>query len=150
MVWSSFTDIVDAVATLLADDAGLAVLTADKWNSALTVTKAFKLRQEVKVTDMPLVMITVPGQTTEYGTARTLYRTYRLRLYCGFQQTDRVAAQEEAIKFEEAIEQAFFSSTALDGLGAIVKPGDSASDEGFYHPVYFFVKEIHILVERTV
>lgn len=148
MAWGSFTDITDLVVAALAGYADLKTFCISNWKKPPAVRKFYKKREEVSLTELPLVMVTVPSQRSTPAAARLLYREYTLRLYCGFQEDDRGKAQDLIIKFEEFIEQALLIDAVLNAQNIEIEVGDSANDEGQLHPVYFIVKEFTILIER--
>lgn len=148
MSWPSFTIVTDAIKVALQNDADLKAFCLTEWQRAQKVEKAFKKREEILQTDLPVILFTVPAQKTGYAAGRLLHRKYVIRCYAGFQQHDRVKAHDEIIRFEEFIEQALLKDATLNDLGILITPGDSANDEGFYHPTYFLAKDFEVLVER--
>lgn len=150
MAWNSFTDVVDLIVSALKNNADLASFCTTNFKEALIVRKGIKRREEIGVHELPIVMVTVSGQQTSYGAGRLLYREYTVRFFCGFRQEDRTKAPDQVLKFEELIEQAVLTDAALNGDASSSTPGDSAYDEGFFHPVYFQVKEFKVMVERDI
>lgn len=147
MAWDSFTDMVGAILTALRGDAGITDFCRRNYQKPLTVRKGARKREEITLTELPLVMLTIPYQQSVYEGAQMIGRTYTLRAYCGFQQGDRERAVDELLKFEELLAEALLSVDMNDDA-ILVTPGDSAYDEGFSHPYYFFLKEFRVMVER--
>lgn len=150
MAWNSFADVVDLIISALKNNADLASFCSTNFRKTLTVRKGVKRREEVREDELPMLMVTVAGQQPSYGAGRLLYREYTVRLFCGFKQDDRAKAPDQVLKFEEFIEQAVLTDDTLNGDASSSTPGDSAYDEGFFHPVYFQVKEFKVLVERDI
>lgn len=150
MAWNSFADVVDLIVAALKANAELSAFCTANFRKALTVRKGIKRREEVREDELPIVMVTVAGQQTSYGAGRLLFREYAVRFFCGFKQDDRAKAPDQVLKFEELIEQSVLTDTALNGDASSSTPGDSVYDEGFFHPVYFQVKEFKVLVERDI
>lgn len=150
MGWSSFTAITDLIKSALENSAALSSFCIVNFDRAQAVRKAFQKREEIPLTDLPLIIITSPSLRNEYGAGRLLYRTHGVRLYAGFQQEDRAQAQDNIIKFEENIEQALLNDAGLNAQNIEIYVGDSANDEGFFHPVYFLAKDFKVLVAREV
>jgi len=150
MAWDSFTEVTDAIASALKDDAGLTELCTARWRRAQTVRKSLKLREEVSLTELPIIMITVPAMEVTRYPGGDFDRQYTIRLYCGFQQKAREKAVDELIEYEEKIEQALLNSAALKALVTDLITASSANDEGFNHPAYFLVKEFQVVVERQI
>lgn len=147
----ALNDILDQVRGELED--ALETFSTTTWGKAVAVRRVFKHRVEVALTDLPIIMITVPS--VEGGTWRPAERDYRptMRLYCGFHQTDPEAAQSQLILFDEAIEDTLLSLKEANNLPAgteDIDPKNSVTDEGYFHPVYFFVKDVEIDVVRTL
>lgn len=150
MAWNSFADIVDLIISALKNNADLGAFCTANFKKTLAVRKGIKRREEIREDELPIVMVTVAGQNSTYAAGRLLYREYTVRFFCGFRQEDRTKATDQILKFEELIEQAVLTDEALNGDASSSTPGDSAYDEGFYHPVYFHVKEFKVLVERDI
>lgn len=149
MGWDSFTEVLDQIIKTLKDDAALTAFCKDTLGSSLTVNKALRQRVEVSLADLPISMITVPSQTSEYvAVGGRLERSYTIQLYCGFHEVDRVKAIDNIIRFEEYIEQAILNNQVLENMVDNITIGDSVNDEGVYHPVYFLIKNFTIEVEH--
>lgn len=142
---------LDHIQTTL--EAQLSAFSAATWGKAAAVRRVFKHRVEVPLADLPIVMMTLPS--VEGRTWRPAERDYRptIRLYCGFHQTDPEAAQTQLVLFDEAIEDALLSLKEANNLPPgteDIDPKNSVTDEGYFHPVYFFVKDVEIDVVRTL
>lgn len=149
MPWSSFLNVLDQLIKALEGDTSLVAFCKDTLGRSLTVRKALTRREEVLLTALPIVMITVPSQSSEYvAIGGRIERSYTVRLYCGFQEKDRVKAVENLIRFEEYIEQAILNNQTLEDMVDNITIGDSGNDEGGYHPVYFLVKNFTIEIEQ--
>ncbi len=147
MAWDSFTEITAIIIGALQGDAELKDFCRSNYQKPLTVRKGVKRREEIALTELPLVMVTTPFQQSVYEGAQMIGRTYTLRAYCGFQQGDRERAIDELLRFEELLAQSLLS-VDMSNDAILVTPGDSAYDEGFSHPYYFFLKEFRVMVER--
>jgi hypothetical protein len=125
----------------------------EQWGKSMTVKRCFKHREEVILSDLPIIMMTIPS--IEGGTWRPAERDYTVivRLYCGFCRQDREAAQSEVVSFHEAVEDVLLRMKEANNLPAGVidiDPKNCTTDEGYFHPVYFFVKDVEIDVVRTL
>jgi len=140
----SFSDDLTYLAGLLAADAGIADLFPAK---TINVVRRYKSRTEIHVSELPVIMLTRPRVAVEQGSSAEGFQEHTVALYCGFTCEDREQAQDLVIRFEEALEKAIMVDPSLGMRVAHTEPGDSANDEGKYHPVYFFVKEIKISKE---
>lgn len=148
---ASFNTILDEIATQIAADTDLSDYCAATWGKALNIKRFFKQRTEIQLADLPIMMITRPEVEPEDIAVEVRRYKHRLRLYCGFNEQDRLFAQEELIAFEEVIEDAFMTMERGDTLGSrtvLVEPGIAVNDEGYFHPVYFFVKDVVITATR--
>lgn len=149
MAWDSFVTVLDKIVDVLKTDANLTAF-CKTLGKAQTVRKGLKKREEILINELPIIMLTAPQQTSEQAASGVLYKNYTLRLYCGFDEPDRVKAVDNLIKFEEFVEQALLNSTSLDSMVALLVLGNSANDEGFYHPAYFFAKDFTVTAERLI
>ena len=79
-------------------------------------------------------------------------RDHNLLLFVGFMEDEREAAQSHLVTIEELVEQALDKLEDDPELSGemVIEPGDSANDQGHYHPVYFIAKEVSVLTEREV
>jgi len=138
-----FSAVIQALQAQLENDTALQAFTQSAWGKALTVEQVFKDRTEVRMSDLPLIMITRPEvRRTELSNVRDGHHT--VRLYCGFHSQDKHAAAVDMIDFEEAIDNAIDADDTLGGTCIQALPGDSVNDEGKFHPVYFIVKDLSI------
>lgn len=139
------------VATLIADTELNAYATANLGRAftAANVRKVFKARPDILVGDLPLIMITRPGNTGQADSQFGGTYEHTVRVYCGFLVNDRYKAQDILIDLEEAIENAFMVDSSLGGLVDFVSPAASENDEGYNHPQYWIVKEFKILKETN-
>lgn len=149
MAWDSFVTVLDKIVDALKTDVNLTAF-CKTLGKEQTVRKGLKKREEILLTELPIIMLTVPQQTSEQAASGVLGKTYTLRLYCGFDESDRVKAVENLIKFEEFVEQALLNSATLNSAVALLVPGNSANDEGFFHPAYFLAKDFTVTVERLI
>jgi len=137
----SFTDDLGYLKGLLATNSGIAALFPGK---TIKAVRRYKPRAEVHVSDLPIIMITRPRATTEPGSNISGFQDHTVALYFGFNCENREQAQDLLIRAEEAIETCVMQDPTLGGRVMYTSPGNSANDEGKWHPVYFFVKEIVI------
>ena len=149
---NSFVDVVDVIVSkLLSGNAASFALA--KWGKALAVNKMFKHRTEIGLSELPLIMITRPEVVPDNWTLGEREYKHLLRFYFGFHQPDKSLAQDEIIQFEEAIEDDFLSYKESGSLPAGVWDIDSKAainDEGYFHPVYFAVKDVEIFTARQL
>jgi len=138
-----FADVLKQLQQQLANDSGLQSFAQTAWGKAVTVSLVFRDRTEVRMPDLPLIMITRPQvRRTELSSVRDGHHT--VRLYCGFHQQNKETACTNMIGFEEAIDNAIDADDTLGGTAIQAVPGDSVNDEGMFHPVYFVVKDLNI------
>jgi hypothetical protein len=144
----SFTADIAAFADQIANDAGVAALVYSlSYGKPLNIRLEFKQRTEINIDQLPLIMITRPQKTTTPESGISGTEEHRVTLYCGFVCEDRQQAQSLFITLDEAIESAIMKNPTLGNRVGYCYPGESANDEGKWHPVYFFVKEIKIVKE---
>jgi len=149
----SFVDTLKDMTTTLGADTGLLAFCNAAFTKAHTVKRVYKPRVEIELADLPLIMITRP--VLKAGVWRPTERdyTHTIRLYCGFQCDDRELAQELLIEFEEVLDAAILvykdPNKLLAGITDI-DPQDAVNDEGYFHPVYFFVKDVEISETRQL
>lgn len=140
----SFKGTLDDLVLALQSNSALNTFCREKWGRVPIVKKIFKFRTEIQIHDLPLIFVTRPmkksGSTEAVHTAR---------LYCGFHQPNREAAQDEMIEFEELVEDAVALDKERNKTALYTEPKDTVTDEGYFHPVYFCVKEIEIMVAIT-
>lgn len=147
----SFTLVTDKIKSLLELDSDLKSYCASKFGGSAIVKKAYKKRIEIGLDQLPVILITRPMIQQQQETNIPSYeRTHTIRLYCGFHQPDEELAQDQVIGFEEYIDQAILKDDrTLGNLVDHIWPGDSMNDEGYFHPVYFIVKEFLVLREEV-
>lgn len=140
---SGFIDVIDNLITTLQNDAALASFCQTEWGKTLSVIKAYRQRQEINLSELPLILITRPAVIKQFRIgARDGAHT--VRLYAGFHQPDKLKALNEFVEFEEKLDDALLSADP-NILGAIsISPTASQNDEGEFHPVYFTVMDIEI------
>lgn len=143
----SFTTVIDNLALTILNNAALTTFCTAEWGKALTVVKAYRQRQEISLSDLPLLLITRPAVTKHFRVgARD--GTHTVRLYAGFYQPDKTLAMGEFIGLEEKIDDALLAADP-NTLGAItISPTSSQNDEGEFHPVYFTVMDVEITHRR--
>jgi hypothetical protein len=149
----SIIDTLKDITTTLEADTGLLAFCNTEFGKVHTVKRVYKQRVEIDLSELPLIMITRPS--VKAGPWRPSERdyTHTSRLYCGFQCEDRELAQELLIEFEEALDAAILvykdPNKLLAGITDI-DPQDAVNDEGYFHPVYFFVKDVEISETRQL
>jgi hypothetical protein len=149
----SFNDTLDDLKTKLEENAGILSFCNTQFGKNITVKRVFKHRTEVSLDELPIIMITRPDITP--GGWRPSERDYVhiARLYCGFHMDDREKAQEILVEFEELIETAILQyknpNSLPEGIDDI-DPHGAINDEGYFHPVYFFVKDVEIIETRQL
>lgn len=143
----SFVDVINNLVNTLQSDSTLDTFCREEWGKSLTIKKVFKKREEVGLTEFPLVMITRPQVSVEQENNIAYERKNTIRLYVGFHQPNREAALDEIIELEEMIEKALVQDMSVGGTVDMIIPGSSVNDEGYFHPVYFIAKEFEILKE---
>lgn len=148
MAWGSFNDNLDRVVTALQTNAGIDDYCRVNFGRGLTVKRTFKHRTEIALSDLPYCMVTRPSMDSERTTG-LIYRDNSIRLYIGFHEPDREKAQTHLIELEELVEQAMYALD-LASSDMMVTPKGSMNDEGYFHPVYFFVKDVGVFIEREV
>ncbi|WP_020675562.1 hypothetical protein [Geopsychrobacter electrodiphilus] len=140
--------ILDLKSTLESDSA-LDAFCQARFGKSITVKTSYRNREEISMGECPVVLMTRPRVTRENGLNRRARGNHTVRLYFGFYQADtagdpRDTANQTAIEFEEAIEDAVSADTTRGGNASSTVPKDSVNDEGILHPVYFGVMEIEI------
>jgi hypothetical protein len=137
-------------ATLLADTALLAWIAATFPGKTLKVIKAYKRRQEINVTDLPLIMITAPKKRRVDGPIG--HRRYEsdVLTYAIFHfDGDRATAPDLTEQFESLVEDALLRDLRRGGNADDTEFEDSANDEGISHPTYISVLQFKILTQRS-
>lgn len=144
----SFVDVLNNVVDLLTNDAALTAFCQDKWGKTLTVQKGGRKRTEIDLDKLPIIRITRPQIDKSYVEENVRDGKNICRFYCGFRQNDRAKGPDELIMFEEILDDTLLG-TPSDELGALViDPKSATNDEGFLHPVYFFVADVEIQFRR--
>jgi hypothetical protein len=120
-----------------------------KWGRVMTVRREFRNRVQVGASELPLIMVTRPSVSKESRISGGRDNVNTIRLYVLFHQHDRAKAQSEVVAVEELIDdclEAYYRIKDEDGdpLVKNVKPGESANDEGMFHPVYGIVMDVSI------
>ncbi len=147
----SFKPVTDNIkSTLLADSALAAWIAANFPGKTLKVVKAFKRRQEINVTDLPIVMITSPKRTRTEGTIGSRRYESTVMLYAGFHYDGaRENAPGLVEEFESLIEDAMLTDLRRGATAVDTEFEDSANDEGTNHPTYFSVVQFTITTQRS-
>lgn len=144
---SSFNDAIAQLVIMLETNPGLVDFAQQSWNKTMTVKPVFKNREEVSLSDLPIVMITRPRLDPSFE-ENTVYGGHAVSLYYGFQQNNKELSQAQIITFEERITDALLSDPYLKDTALDVVPGLSVNDEGKFHPVYFGVMAVSISHKR--
>lgn len=140
-----FVPTLDNLVETLQDDAELQAYCLAKWGKAATVKRAYKRRIEIKISELPLIIVTRPRRVAREGLARRKDYTHTIRLYAGFHQTDREKANDELIEFEELIDDVLLKDRSRGGTASDTELTASENDEGENHPTYFSVLDYEIL-----
>jgi len=138
-------DALRALQALIESDSGLQAFSQWKWGKAVAARIVFKHRVEIRVNELPLVLITRPRVTRKESTGAVVSAN-AVRLYAGFHQNDRDKGAAELIEFEEALEMLLRANQTLNGAANDLDSGESVNDEGAFHPVYFLTKELTVMV----
>ena len=141
-----FNDIIDDLVTALRSNTALNNFCKEKWGRIPIVKKMFKFRTEIQISDLPLIFVTRPdkkSQDVAIGGDREHENT--VRLYCGFHQLNRDVGQEEMIEFEELTDDAVLLDRKRNNLAFDTNVTTTVTDEGYFHPVYFVVKDVLII-----
>lgn len=136
---SSFVDVINDLVSCLQTDTDLQNFCKSRWNKTLIVSKVFKHRTEINLSDLPIILLTWPG--VEEGSTED---DNTIRLYSGFHQPVRELALEETIQFQEYIRLAVLKDKERNKLALYTRKRSVVTDEGYYHPVYFSVRDIGI------
>ncbi len=146
----SFKPVTDNIKSTLAADTALAAWLAVKFpGKVLKVVKAFKRRQEINVSDLPVIMITSPRRVKSEGPLGGRRYDSTVMLYAGFHYDgDRENAPGMVEEFESLIEDAILKDRRRGATAVLTEFEDVANDEGASHPIYFSVLQFSILTER--
>jgi len=140
----SFVSTLADVVETLQDDPDLQGFAMTKWGKDVTVKRAFKRRIEIKLSELPIILVTRPRRVATEGLNRRKDYTHTVRLYAGFHQTDRVKANDDLIEFEELIDAALIADPSRGGTAIDTELTASENDEGENHPGYFTVLDFEI------
>jgi len=140
----SFIEVVNDLVSALQANTALDTFCKEKWNKSLLIKKMFKYRTEIQITDLPIILVTRPQKLSKDFPIGNREYEDTVRLYCGFHQPDRDIAQDEMIEFEEKIDDAVLEDRDRNGLVLDTNVTMTVTDEGYFHPVYFVVKEVTI------
>jgi hypothetical protein len=148
---SSFKYVVDHIKNLLETDTALASYCSTTFGKSLTVRKNVRKRMELNLSDFPLIMMSRPRIRSKQENNIPAYeRQHSVFLYCGFHQPNLELGFDQLIEFEEMIDQAVLTPDRTFGnLIDHIDPGESANDEGIFHPICFIVKEYVISREEV-
>lgn len=149
MAWTSFNNNLNEIVEALSGDTDLNNYCVQMWGKGLTVTREFRNKTDVHLSNLPICMITRPEMIPIWEMASSLYRKHTVRVYIGFQENLRNQAQETLIGLEELVEQALLKE-GIFSPEIYIEPGKSINDEGSRHPVYFLIKDIDVFTERDV
>jgi hypothetical protein len=148
----SFFDAVTELQSILLNDTGLKTFVETAWKKPLTVKIEFKHRVEIKPADCPIIQMTVPDMKLANRLAGDRRNNNTVKLYCGFHNPEsREKAQELMIKFSEALDDVITlpANHTLNGKAKRVEASaDVVTDEGAFHPIYFFIMHLTIVQER--
>lgn len=131
-----------AIGVRLENNQALQQFCKDNFGNNLKVMTAFKERKEIPLTDLPVALITRPYIKREFDGSRPK-KEQNVSIYAGFRKEDSAKAVGLSIEFEELIEEAIsIRTTHADDRAMAIMPADSATDEGKFHPVYFFGMDV--------
>jgi len=139
----TFKSVLENIQTTLREDSALIAFCTSKWNKSLKVESVYAERTEIQLSDLPIVLITRPSVEKVFKT-RVRDSVHTVRLYCGFQQKDKLEAMSDLIELEELIDDALLKDHTRGGNAMDTNPGESINDEGKYHPVYFLAMNITV------
>jgi hypothetical protein len=139
----SFTATLDNLVSTLTNDAALQAFATAAWGKPITVHAGYKQRMEIGAEELPVIRITRPQVEPDTKSANRI-ALHKVRLYCGFYQPDLELAVSETIQYEELIRAALVVDRRRGQTAQATVPGDSANDEGTYHPSYFLVMDVDI------
>ena len=140
---------INAVKARIEGNAALQAYFEEQFGRRLTVKKSYKNREEINVGDLPVLMITRP-QVGRSVSGNVTTRSHELLLYLGFHypNTDDLELPlEYFIEIDERLADAVARKTDLaDDRAMYVIVGESANDEGAFHPVYF--QTMHLTIKE--
>jgi hypothetical protein len=141
----SFVPTIKDLEAALKADADLAAFIAANFpGKSLTVKRVFRDREEIKTSDLPLLMLTRPSRSVEYALNDIDDDNHQVRGYFLFHESDRTIAQDLVIEGEEAIVDAAIKDPERSGLASDTAFLRSANDEGKFHPVYGVMIDLQI------
>ena len=145
----SIKDATDNIKTVLAQDAALNAWIATTFpGKTLKVRKAFKRRQEVNTSELPLIMITVPARRHKTETAGSRIFENTVTVYTGLcHNGDRELAPDLVDHFEGLVEAAVLRDPTRGGYALNTHYAESSNDEGAFHPNYFSALEFLVFTE---
>ncbi len=146
----SFALCLKALQNILLNDSGLQGYAQKTWRKSISVKPAFRHRQEIKFSELPLILITRPAVTDREAHENIRRAKHRVRLYAGFWQKNPHTAILEQIGFEEAIDKVLVENFDINGTAIVATVKDSVNDEGVYHPTYFTVVDMEIYHQRDL
>lgn len=152
MAWASFNDDIEVIKQALEGDDELEAFCLASFKRKLTVRRSFEKRTEIDSDEFPIMLIVRPSMDRSRATGGLVHRNHKLLLFFGFREEDKSEAQSHLVIMEELVEQALDKLEDDPDLSGemLIEPGDSANDQGHYHPVYFIAKEVSVLTEREV
>lgn len=132
------------IATIQASAAVSTV--AGRTGKSLTVRVGYKVRQEINVSDLPIVMIVRPERKLESIAARQY--GHEFVIFVGLNCETREDAPGLLDDLENAIEDALVENYSLNGTAVDVNFIGSSNDMGMYHPVYFTSMQFNIQARK--
>jgi len=137
-----FLDKFNAVKVRIKNNQSLQQFCKDNFGRELTVTTTFKDRKEIQLDELPVVLLTRPYIRREQA-GNITKKEQSISIYAGFRMEQQEKAIGLSIEFEELVEAAISVRTANAGdIPMAIMPADSATDEGKFHPVYFFGMDV--------
>jgi hypothetical protein len=112
----------------------------------LTVKSGFKTRQEINVSDLPLVLVVRPERKMQIISAKQY--EHSVILFVGIHCESRETAPGLLDDLENAIEDALTQNYTLNGTAVEVNYIASANDMGTFHPVYFTTMQFDITARK--
>ncbi|MCK5021375.1 MAG: hypothetical protein KAS32_30465 [Candidatus Peribacteraceae bacterium] len=149
MAWSSFKIELGTFVDALGANATLKAFCQAKLKKIHTVKKFLTKKDLINKQKLPIIMVTLAGNTSTPEAGRLILRKYTFHLYCGFLNDNREIGMDLAIELEEEIEKAVLTF-ADDDDSLRVSFGGMVNDKGVAHPNYFFVKEVTIEKEQEI
>lgn len=138
----SVQPILDALRQGLEGHAQAQAFCRARWNKPLMVRQVYRQRREIKMTDLPLVLMTRPAVTPDatYGFREP---EHTVRLYAGFYQPDAEQGALDLIAFEEMLTSVVVSlDLGEECLGVTID--QSRNDEGALAPSFFTIIDLSV------